>query len=307
MTSPAQAVSYLDNTALDDMASYFEYSISLGSETDKTKCQLDLTEDWPFGAPENWDDVGLMEQRSLFYIVADFDNLRACGFDVVESATGITLQGVVSLFLLPYQARSDSLGTTTPLDAPQMTLQAQLTVVFDDSTHASISSVSVDNVVVVESISTSVTVSSAIQLYSEAFLVTLDTSLVTFTAETDSFHVEHYITSNTDNFYLQLERMWFSPGELVSDDIEFLVPPASPAYTNADSPAIPGRYRFDMTVPYLMNCKPCYMHLVSSLSAVTDKALGDEDAVDAGTKKYSRSSFPVFIGELSTPIILTIA
>jgi hypothetical protein len=281
----------LDNTALDDMSPFFSYSVSLGSSTENELCKMSESATWPFNAPSDWVSVPDLTQRSLFYIASDYKNLKACGFVDTETTQGIAVEGYVTLNLLAAADRTDSHGSLTPTNAPQLTMQARISVTFEDTTHATVASVTVTNVVTVDAIAASVSVGSLVSLYSEAFLVTVDPQLKVFTAGDDKFYVQHSLTSNAEDFYMQLERMWFSPGYLLTDAIEFMVPTSSEAFTNVDQPAVPGRYRLQMEVPYLLNCKPCYMHLVSSLSiASSQKGLPDSSA-----PKFARSTFQVFV------------
>jgi hypothetical protein len=287
-SASARAIELLDNTALDDMSALFTYSVALGGVTDDPACVLSATATWPHGAPDNWQTIADMTNRELFYLQTDYAGLLACGFTEATTKADISLEGMLTLTLNSV-ARTDAVGSTTSPTEAEITIQAGVAVTFSDETHAVIGSVSVDNVLVVlDSVSADVTVMSEVSFYEEAFLAPLDASTKVFIAGTDQFHVEHSLTTNEDSFYIDLQRMWFSSGGALSNSVEYLVPQSDQAYANVDSPALPGRFRSITDVPYLMNCKPCFLHVVSSIDndAPVTKSLSDKESPDSTTSAH---------------------
>lgn len=276
----------LDNTendngnVMDDMSGLFDYEVVIGASAD-AGCRLGELASWPHNSPTvDWAEEPDLSTKTLFYQALDFGQLKACGCSEADLVLTCHLQ----LDLIPNGARTDATGSTVAADEPQLELATTLTVSFADETHASVAGVTVDNVISLAELEADITVESELKLYDKAYFNEVAAPL--FTANTDSFYAEHSLTSNQNSLDMNVERVWFSPGPKISDDVELLI--GSTSISNIDNPSQPGRYRFELPVPFILNCKPCYMHAVSSLTETAKKTA-------AATQDKAAGSAVIFI------------
>jgi hypothetical protein len=236
---------------------------------------------WPHNSPtDKWQQHVDLGTKSLFYFLADFDELVACGC----TADALELTCSLQLDLLPATTtpRTDAVGSNVDANtAPQLSFVATLTVNFDDETYATMSGISVDNVINLVELEATITVGSTMSLYTDGFLEPLITPV--FTARTDFFNVQQSLNTNVESFDMALERLWFAQGPTRDSGIELLISKTNEAYINVDNPAQAGRFRSRFNVPFIMNCKPCYMHFVSKLSPAAKKKSDEVPDEKAGS------------------------
>jgi hypothetical protein len=267
-----------DGQPLSDLQSVFMYDIAIGSSTAvDMPCSLvnviNNSPDVPYGGITA-SDITTASSGTLtnITVTATYDSLMSCGM-TASTTDALTLQGSVIVSIATFTSTSTSLGVT-----PQVQVRSLTTLEFDDSTHATTSDLTIQNLFTIDSISHSLQLPSRVRLYNSGF-VSLRTSY-SYQALTDDIYLEHAILSNEDLFYLDLERVWFTSDASPTSTVESQL---TPPFTNQDQPAEPGRFRLQTQAPLIMNCQPCYMHVQSFLSSASPQKAMPDDRLEGET------------------------
>ena len=266
----------------------FVYQIGLGA-TRSLPCTIPLSPQWPANAPsDSFPNRNLATTTTGYSTIVNYGLLYQCGFASQTSPTEIVMTGILYFWVFSVGRRSDG----QPTSDPEVEISATIQVNFDSVTHG-VTLASINNVQYVNPIDDTVFSTSLVLFYTSNFDSLA--SSPAFTSGTDTMYVEHQLTSNSQTFFMQLIRAWFTNDTNGANPSLYDFSPDSSAFINVDIVSIPGRFRFVVVAPYVLDCEPCYLHLTSQLGATgTKQTAGDTLAIGVNVESSAGVSFCKF-------------